>query len=218
MRLALQLRIEYHSSRTVQFYFIACEDSILTHLILVRHSISQPEPGISAHRWTLTAEGQTRCAALAAQLRPYHITRIATSDEPKAVATAQLLSVHLETAAPLAIEPDFRETRRETAPYFDSEGEFHAAVHAAMTRPDEVLFGEESFSDARRRITLALGRAMNAHHSETLAVVTHGTIMSLLLGHISETDPFEIWRGLGMPAFAVLTPNMDLLELQSSIG
>jgi broad specificity phosphatase PhoE len=212
------LRIGYHSSRTVRFYFISYEDSTLTHLILVRHSISQPQPGISAHQWTLTAEGQARCAALAAQLRPYQIARVATSDEPKAIATARLLADHLEVTAPLIIEPDFCETRRDTAPYFDSEGEFHAAVHAAMNRPDEVLFGEESFSSARRRITLALGRVMNAHHSETLAVVTHGTIMSLLLGHVSEKDPFEIWRSLGMPSFAVLTPNLDLLDLQSSIG
>lgn len=190
----------------------------MTHLILVRHSITQPQPGISAHQWALTAEGQARCAALAAQLRLYHITRIASSDEPKAIATAQLLAAHLEIATPLIVEPDFRETLRETAPYFDSEGEFHAAVRAAINNPDEVVFGEESFSAARRRITLALGRVMNAHRNETLVVVTHGTIMSLLLGHVSERDTFEIWRGLGMPAFAVLTPNLDLLDLQSSIG
>ena len=190
----------------------------MTHLILVRHSISKPQPGISAHQWTLTEEGQARCAALAATLRPYHISRIATSDEPKAIATAQLLAAHLEIAAPLIVDPDFRETLRETAPYFDSEGEFHAAVHAAMNNPDDVLFGEESFNAARRRITLALGRIMNAYRSETLAVVTHGTIMSLLLGHVSEKNTFEIWRGLGMPAYAVLTPNLDLLDLQSTIG
>ncbi len=190
----------------------------MTHLILVRHSISQPQPGISAHQWALTAEGQARCAALAAQLRLYQIARVATSDEPKAIVTAQLLAHHLGITAPLVTEPDFRETRRDTAPYFDSEGEFHAAVHAAMNRPDDVLFGEESFSAARRRITLALGRMIDANRSETLAVVTHGTIMSLLLGHVSERDTFEIWRSLGMPAFAVLTPNLDLLDLQTSIG
>lgn len=190
----------------------------MTHLILVRHSITQPQPGISAHQWPLTIEGQARCAALAIRLRPYRIARIATSDEPKAISTAQLLAAHLEITAPLIIEPDFRETRRETTHYFDSEGEFHAAVHAAMNKPDEVLFGEEAFSDARRRITLALGRVMDLHDSETLAVVTHGTIMSLLLGYVSERNTFEIWRGLGMPAFAVLTPNLDLLDLQSSIG
>lgn len=190
----------------------------MTHVILVRHSISQPQPGVSAHEWTLTPEGQARCAALAVQLRPFHITRIATSDEPKAVATAQLLAAHLEVATPPIIEPDFRETRRETAPYFDSEGEFHAAIHAAMNRPDQVVFGEEAFNDARRRLTAALSRLVNTYHSETLAVVTHGTIMSLLLGQVSEKDTFEIWRGLSMPAFAVFTPNLDLLDLRSTIG
>jgi broad specificity phosphatase PhoE len=199
-------------------YIILRGDSTLTHLILVRHSISQPQPGVSAHKWTLTPDGQARCAALAVQLRPYQISRIATSDEPKALATAQLLAAHLEVVNPLIVDADFRETRRESAPYFDSEGEFHAAIRVAMNTPDQVVFGEESFNDARRRITLALGRTMNIHRSETIAVVTHGTIMSLLLGHVSEKDTFEIWRSLGMPAFAVLTPNLDLLDLQPSIG
>jgi broad specificity phosphatase PhoE len=194
------------------------EDSTLTHVILIRHSISQPQPGISAHKWALTAEGQARCAALADQLRIYHIARVATSDEPKALATAQLLAAHLEVATPLVVEPDFRETRRETAPYFDSEGEFHAAIRKAMSAPDQVVFGEEAFSDAIRRFAQALGRLTNIHRSETLAVVTHGTIMSLVLGHLAGLDTFDTWRGLGMPAFAVLTPNFDLLDLQSSIG
>ena len=199
-------------------YIVILEDSTLTHLILVRHSISQPQPGISAHHWTLTAEGQARCAALAVQLRPFQITRIASSDEPKAVATAQLLTAHLETASPLIIDSDFGETRRETAPYFDSEGEFHAAIRVAMNQPDQVVFGEEAFNDARHRFTAALGRLIDTYHSETLAVVTHGTIMSLLLGHASEQDTFEIWRSLSMPAFAVFTPNLDLLDLRSTIG
>lgn len=190
----------------------------MTHLILVRHSIVQPQPGVSSQKWPLTTEGRARCAALAAQLRPYQIGRVATSDEPKAVATAQLLAAHLEIASPLIVDRDFGETRRETAPYFDSEGEFHAVVRMAMNSPDQIVFGEEAFNDARRRITLALGRLLNVHRTETLAVVTHGTIMSILLGHIAERDTFDIWRALGMPAFAVLTPNLDLLDLQPTIG
>ena len=190
----------------------------MTHLILVRHSIVQPQPGVSAHEWQLTEEGQARCASLATELRPYHISCVATSNEPKAHATAQTLAAHLNIASPLIVDPDFRETRRDSVPYFDSQGEFHAAIHAAMNTPDAVAFGEESFSSALGRFTLALSRLVNTHHSETIAVVTHGTIMSLLLGHVSDNDTFEIWRGLGMPAFAVLTPNFDLLDLRSSIG
>lgn len=190
----------------------------MTHLILVRHSISQPQPGVSAHKWALTAEGSSRCAALADQLRPYHVAHIASSDEPKAYMTAQLLAAHLEVAAPLTVDPDFRETRRDSAPYFDSEGDFHAAIHAAMNAPEEVVFGDEAFASARGRFTSAIGRLLSAHQHETIAVVTHGTIMSLMLGHVAGINTFDTWRGLGMPAFAVLTPNFDLLDLRSTIG
>lgn len=189
----------------------------MTHLILIRHSISQPQPGVSAHQWTLTPDGKARCALLAHHLRHYQITHLATSDEPKAYSTARLLADHLNIAVPLIVDQGFRETCRDTAPYFSSEGEFQAAVRQAMSTPDQVIFGEEAFDDARRRFTAALVRLVNSYRNETLAVITHGTVMSLLLGHISEKSTFEIWRGLGMPAFAVLTPTLDLLDLQSSI-
>ncbi|NOG50659.1 MAG: hypothetical protein HND48_15455 [Chloroflexi bacterium] len=56
----------------------------------------------------LTDLGVQRCAALADALRPYALSRLATSDEPKAVTTAETLHTHLNIAAPLIIEPAFR--------------------------------------------------------------------------------------------------------------
>ncbi len=189
----------------------------MTHLILVRHSISQPEPGVSPHQWALTDEGRARCAALAQQLLPYRVACIASSDEQKAVATARLLAAHLQLTSPLTIEPDFGETRRSTAPYFDNPDAFRAAIQAAMNDPGQVVFGEEAFADARTRFVSALQRLMEAHFGETIAVVTHGTIMSLMLGHFAGVDTFETWQALQMPAYALLTPNLDLLDLKYSI-
>ncbi|KXK53414.1 MAG: hypothetical protein UZ13_00801 [Chloroflexi bacterium OLB13] len=79
----------------------------LPDIALIRHSISQPVPGVSAHTWELTDLGVQRCAALADALRPYALSRLATSDEPKAVTTAETLHTHLNIAAPLIIEPAF---------------------------------------------------------------------------------------------------------------
>lgn len=189
----------------------------MTHLILVRHSISQPQPGVSAHQWTLTDEGRARCAKLAGQLVPYRIAHIASSDEQKAIDTANLLAEHLGVVETPAIVPDFGETRRATAPYYDDAAAFRAAIHAAIAEQTRVVFGEEAFADARQRFAAALQRLVHAYPDETLAVVTHGTIMSLVLGHYAGVDTFRTWQALQMPAYAVLTPNFELLDLRYSV-
>lgn len=189
----------------------------MTHLIFIRHSISRQIPGTSAHQWELTDEGRARCADLAAALTPYRVNRIASSDEPKALQTAEVVASHLSLETPLIIEPEFGETRRATAPYFDSNAEFAAAVKRAIAQPDAVVFGEESFNDARKRFIDALSRLVERYPDETLAVVTHGTVLSLVLEHYAGIDAYETWQSLKMPAYAVLTPNLELLDLQYSL-
>lgn len=190
----------------------------MSHLILIRHSVTRQVPGVSSHEWELTEEGRDRCKALADQLRPYRIAAIATSDEQKAVATASILVAHLGVAAPLIVEPGFRETRRVTAPYFQNSDEFREAIRAAMLSPNRLLYGEESFTEARLRFSRSLFQLVTANPNKTLAVVTHGTIMSLLLGYAAGLDTYKTWTALDMPAYAVLTPNLDLLDLKTSVG
>jgi len=65
------------------------------HLILVRHSISKQRADVSSHQWELTAEGRGRCEALAERLRNYEPGLIASSAEPKARQTTDLVASRL---------------------------------------------------------------------------------------------------------------------------
>lgn len=190
----------------------------LPDIALIRHSISQPVPGVSAHTWELTDLGVQRCAALADALRPYALSRLATSDEPKAVTTAETLQTHLNIAAPLIIEPAFRETRRESAAYFDNLGLFRSAIREAMKDAEHVIFGEEAFNAARVRFTTALDALIAAHPGESLGVVTHGTIMAMVLTHWTGVDAYSTWAALEMPAFAVVSgPGRHLVEFKPAL-
>lgn len=189
----------------------------MTHLILIRHSESRPDPDTPARRWQLTEAGRARCLHLADHLRGHALTRLASSDEPKAIRTAELLAAALSITAPLIIEPDFGETRRESAPFYADKADFRAAIHAAMRQPDQCIYGEESFTAARLRLTAALQRLASHHPHETLGIVTHGTIMSLLIAHSADRSAPEIWESLGMPAYAILTPTFQLVRLIPSI-
>jgi broad specificity phosphatase PhoE len=185
-------------------------------LILIRHSIVQPQPGVLSRLWPLTDEGRARCIPLADLIRPYRVERLYSSDEPKAFVTAEIIREQL-AAAPVIVDAGLCETRRETVPYFENRQAFEAAIHDAMTFPDELRFGEETFSAARVRLTETLIRIVSTHPHGTVAAVTHATILTFFLAPIVGQDPFELWKSMDMPAVAVLsTPDYALKELRLS--
>lgn len=189
----------------------------MSHLILIRHAQTQIDPTRSSHEWQLTPKGQRRSTLLAEQLRPYHITRLITSDEHKSIHTGALVAQQLGITSQPA--PDLHETKRDTIPYYDVIADFHAAVAAAMHSPDDLLFGEETFTHARQRFaqaidTLLAQYAADLETHQSVAVVTHGTVMSLYLAHISQQPVYPLWRSLGLPAYAVLSlPDLQLLHI-----
>lgn len=188
----------------------------MNHLILIRHSITQQQADVSSHRWQLTLEGQTACKAAAAQLCDYGIAHVYTSDEDKARLTGQLIAEALEL--PVASAPNLHETLRHSVPYFPDVTDFQAAVKRAMRQPDELVFGEERFTDALNRFNVAIETLLTMHPDETIAVVTHGTVMSLFAAQYTSRDIYDIWASLDMPAYAIFErPSLSLIRLVSHV-
>jgi broad specificity phosphatase PhoE len=172
------------------------------HLILVRHSITRQDPSVSSHEWTLSQEGRQRCQTLAEQLRVYQPDIIVTSPEPKATLTSKLIAATL--SIPIETEADLREHQREHAPYLASQKEFEATIHRLLRNPDELVFGEETGTEARIRFQQAIDRTLRRHPDKTVIATTHGTVMSLFLGHVTDLDIVDFWQKLGMPGYVVL--------------
>lgn len=188
----------------------------MKQLILIRHSISQQDATTPAKYWGLTDEGIALCAPLADLLRQYGIHKIYTSDEQKASLTGEYIAEHLEID--FEISPNLHETHAITAPYFHDTDEFRACVKEAMLHPNEILYGEESFNHAYIRFERQLWELMRKHQEETLAVVTHGRVMSMYIGKACNLTPYNIWEQLDLPAFAVISiPDMHLVTLVPSI-
>lgn len=183
----------------------------MPEIVFIRHSISQQEPGRSAHEWVLTPKGRAACAALAARLQPVQLACIYSSDEPKAqqtaAETASILGIPWATAA------DLHETRRDTVPFYPRHEDFIAVIQAAMQQPEALCFGEERFADAQQRFMLAVEALCRAHPHENFALVTHGTVLALALAAWTGQDAFALWRALKMPAYARLKrPDYAMLE------
>lgn len=182
----------------------------MSNLILVRHSISQQDASTASHNWKLTEAGRERCLLLAEALRPYEPVAIISSEEPKARLTAEL------TAQPLGIpvETEFglHEHLRHTEPYGDA-ATFKASIHALLTRPDALVYGEETGDAARERFRHAIHGILKRHPEQTVAAVTHGTVLSLFLAQTLQIDPVAYWQSIGMPAYLVLSlPDYRLIE------
>jgi broad specificity phosphatase PhoE len=190
----------------------------MSHLILIRHSISEQRPGVSTHEWSLSDEGRARCEALAVQLQPYGVKSIYSSYEPKAIQTAQAV-INAINGFDSQIIDGLEETHRSTSPYYKSVGDFQAAVIAAMHRPDEVVFGEEAFEVARLRFDQTLYHLMAKHPNETVAAVSHGTVMSLWLAPLLHRPVEEVWQAMGMPAYAVIEwPTKHVIHFQETVA
>lgn len=185
-------------------------------LILVRHSISRQQPGISAHLWQLTDEGIARCKVLAEQLKTYRPDVIVTSAEPKAQQTGALLAEILGT--PLETEADLHEQLRKTAPYSANEADFKARIRELFAKPDELVFGEETANQARARFRHSIDAILNRHPGQCVIAVTHGTVLSLFVAHVANLDPIAFWESLGMPAYLVFDlPDFRLTTIRAML-
>jgi broad specificity phosphatase PhoE len=186
----------------------------LENLILVKHSLPVIVPDVPANRWELSEEGRSRAARLGASLRSYYPDAIVSSPEPKAQQTAaivaDILGLTFETVDGL------QEHERSDVPFIGDS--FQDAVADFFARPSFRVLGRETADQAHDRFAGALARILDPRARETLAVVSHGTVISLYVSRITALDPMPLWKALGLPSYVVLSlPAMNLQEIVGSL-
>jgi broad specificity phosphatase PhoE len=185
-------------------------------LVLIRHSMPEIDPAVPAREWRLSEDGRRRCVRLVREVSAFDPAVVVTSQEPKAIETGQLLAeglgVGCETAGGL------HEHRRPRAPWEGREA-FEAKVARFFERPETLVFGEETADQAEGRFRAALDKVLERHRQGNLAVVSHGTVMTLLVAGSNQVDAFGFWRRLGLPAVVVLeVPGYYLVDVIREVG
>jgi broad specificity phosphatase PhoE len=185
-------------------------------LILVRHSAPEIVPDLPASQWRLSDVGRRRCRKLAEQLAAHNPSVIVTSLEPKALETGRLvtdtLGIPLETAA------DLHEHDRSNVQFLGNRGQFQAQVASLFEHPGTLVFGCETADQAHQRFAHGIANVIEQHPSGNLAVVTHGTVLTLFVTRATGLDPIPFWKRLGLPSFVVLSlPELHLLEVEEAI-
>jgi 2,3-bisphosphoglycerate-dependent phosphoglycerate mutase len=170
-------------------------------LLLIRHGpplISQDTP---AHEWPLSAEGRQVCQEFAGRLAEYQVAAIISSAEAKARETAAILAARLNLTP--GMDADLNEHRRDNVRLL-GRLDFEAAARRLFAEPDALVFGQETATHAYTRFAGAVQRTLVAHPVGDVALVTHGTVMTLYAERHAGVEPFAFWQALTLPDLVAL--------------
>jgi broad specificity phosphatase PhoE len=185
-------------------------------LILVKHSAVRVEPGIPPEQWRLSEDGRRRCDALADRLAALSPAEIITSTEPKAAETGKIVADRL--GVPLETAPGLHEHVRTRVPHMPT-AQFISMVELMFRRPDELVLGDETAQQASDRFSRAVEGVLQSRAGQTVAIVTHGTVLALLVArHNPDQQAFGLWRSMQLPSFVVLTlPGMKVEQVVARV-
>ncbi len=173
-------------------------------LVLIKHARPEIDPTVPAKEWSLSQAGQHQSLALGKALkRELQPDALFCSTESKAVETAQGIGQVLGLDAQVC--QGLHEQSRATAPFFEDQRQWRQAVEAGFARPNEAIYGEESFGDAAARFAQAIESL--GIEDRCAAVVAHGTVISLFAQRMASVDALEMWRRLTLPSWVVMEAN-----------
>ena len=186
-------------------------------LILVKHSSPEIDPDLPANRWKLSSEGRLLCASLADRLAGHAVDSVISSTEPKAVETGELIAHTLRR--PFHRIEGLHEHDRSDVGYFHDSEDFDNAVHSLFDNPSELVFGRETADEAHQRFSEALESFLRGYEGRNLAVVAHGTVISLFAARNAGADPYALRKRLSTPSYVVITlPELQLIEVMDCVG
>jgi broad specificity phosphatase PhoE len=157
----------------------------VTFALYITHPQVKIDPQIAVPLWGLSEIGRKRTEDAVALGWPKEIGRFVSSEETKAIETAEILA----EAAGISIEiaDDMHENDR-SATGFLPPPEFEKAADWFFANPDESFKGWERAIDAQARIVSAVEKIL-ADHDPTvpIAFIGHGGVGTLLKCHLAGT-------------------------------
>ncbi|SFA95679.1 Broad specificity phosphatase PhoE [Rhizobium sp. NFR07] len=156
----------------------------MTFGLYITHPQVRIDPDVPVPLWGLSDLGRERAQKAATLPWAKSLGRIISSDETKAIETADILAEG--AGVPIEIVEGMHENDR-SATGFLPPPEFEAAADRFFANPIESFKGWERAADAQTRIVAAI-EAMLADHDPTVPVafVGHGGVGTLLKCHMRQ--------------------------------
>jgi len=180
-------------------------------LHLVKHSLPVIDPHEQSSKWRLGPAGSRLAVLVAERLAAADVDAVFSSTEPKAEETGRIIADRL--GAPFATAAGLQEQARDAVGWLDSPDAFETAVSMLFAEPDKPVFGDETANQAKARFTAALEQVMSAETGD-VAVVSHGTVITLYVAGANHLEPVRLWKQLGLPSLVTVEwPSGNLLEV-----
>ena len=114
----------------------------MRNLVLARHSKPEIDPEKPASQWGLGEVGRRRSELMADRLRGFNPDVVWSSNEPKAVETAEIVAGAF--GVPARTADGLEEHHRRGVPYFSKRDEFESRVEQLFCNPDQLVLGTET--------------------------------------------------------------------------
>lgn len=151
--------------------------------VYVTHPQVRIDASVPVPKWGLSETGAARAREAARQTWAGRLGRIISSDETKAIETAEILAASSGVA--IEVIEGLHENDRSTTGFLPPP-EFEKAADEFFARPKESFRGWERASDAQARIVAAVEKILAGHISRApIAFVGHGGVGTLLKCHLS---------------------------------
>ena len=141
---------------------------------------------------SLTPEGEEQAERLATCLKDRGIETIVSSPFARAVATIRPLADQLQ------LHIHIEEQLSERVLSSEDLSNWMELLERTFSDLDMKLTGGESSREAMSRAVSVI-RKLQAHPANSIAVVTHGNLMSLLLKYYDDGIGYEDWKQLSNP-------------------
>lgn len=185
-------------------------------LILVKHALPQIDPTVPANRWRLSEEGQHFSRVLAQKLAQYRLDLIFSSVEPKAIETANIVATALEK--PVEVVEGLHEHDRNNVGFLEKK-KFETSVAQFFNQPGLLTFGNETANQAHHRFSRTVMGIIGKYTDKNIALITHGTVLTLFVSRLVGIEPFAFWKDLELPSWVVLSyPDLGLRRVCKSIN
>ena len=91
--------------------------------------------------------------------------------------------------------------------------EWEQTITAFFARPNELVFGEETATQAVQRFSAAVQQVLQQYDEGNVVIVTHGTVITLFTAQHAPIALLPFWQSLDTPAFIVVSlPTYSLVD------
>jgi broad specificity phosphatase PhoE len=157
--------------------------------------------GGAAERWPLSEKGRRQAHVLARQDFWRQVELIFSSPEPKASSTAKPAA--RRWGIPLRTADCLRELHRPRL-----IPDYPKAITRLFAAPEQSVAEMETAAQAARRITRCVKGLVTAHPGQTLAVISHGLVLTLFLAQLDDRWPTTSeWRAVPFAGLITVDTN-----------